>query len=270
MDKKLNNLSGKEWLQYSLSIWKDIRKNKEEFKLKHPAMFPTQLTSRLINIYTKDEGEVILDPFIGSGSTLISAKELGKKGIGFELSKGYVKLAKKRLSSTQKSLTNLNQKFIEPEVYNKDARNILKFIKENSVDLCITSPPYWDILNQKRTADYKEVRNYSNSKKDLGNIEDYTIFMEQLKEIFSQVYAVLKPNKYCAVIVMDIRKKDRFYPFHIDLTKIMKEIGFELEDYIIWDRQHEYNNCRTLGYPYVFRINKIHEFICIYKKPKKE
>ena len=69
MAGRMNNLTGKEWLQQSFSIWRDIGKTKDERKLKHPAMFPTQLTSRLIEIFTKDKGEVILDPFLGSGST---------------------------------------------------------------------------------------------------------------------------------------------------------------------------------------------------------
>ena len=43
-------------------------------------------------------------------------------------------------------------------------------------------------------------------------------------------------------------------------------IGFEIEEFAIWDRQHEYNNMRTLGYPWVFRFNKVHEYICIYWK----
>lgn len=136
------------------------------------------------------------------------------------------------------------------------------------MDLCINSPPYWDILNQKRTADKKRIANYSNSNVDLGNIADYEDFLAKLKAIYSEVFRVLKPNKRCCVVLMDIRKKSKFYPFHIDLTRIMADIGFELEDFIIWDRQHEYNNMKTLGYPWVFRVNKVHEFICIYLKPK--
>ena len=66
---KMNNLSGKEWLQNSFTIWRDIRKSKDEAKLKHPAMFPQSLVEKLIDIYTKDPGEIILDPFLGSGTT---------------------------------------------------------------------------------------------------------------------------------------------------------------------------------------------------------
>ena len=112
---------------------------------------------------------------------------------------------------------------------------MIKYVKKESVDLAITSPPYWNILNQKRTADFKEIRTYSKSKKDLGNIEDYEKFLESLKQVFSKVYDSLKFNKRCISVVMDIRKKDKFFPLHEDQTRIMKEIGFELEEYVIWD-----------------------------------
>ncbi len=272
MAEKMNNLTGKEWLQNSFTIWKDIRKNKEETQLKHPAMFPIQLAEKLIKIYTKNNSELILDPFLGVGSTLLASKNLSRKGIGFELSKEFSDIAKKRLSEHQLTLGENKNGFFKQEVINEDANNISKYVKENSVDLCINSPPYWNILNQKRTADNKNIRNYSNSGKDLGNIESYEDFLQELKKVYTEVYKVLKPNKRCCCVVMDIRKKDKFYPFHIDLTRIMEEIGFELEEFVIWDRQHEYNNMKTLGYPWVFRFNKVHEFICIYwkrNKPKK-
>jgi DNA modification methylase len=65
---------------------------------------------------------------------------------------------------------------------------------------------------------------------------------------------------------MDIRKGPKLYQLHSDLTRKMEEIGFTLNDIIIWDRQKEYNNMRPLGYPYSFIINKIHEYILIYQK----
>lgn len=77
----------------------------------------------------------------------------------------------------------------------------------------------------------------------------------------------MKPKAYCCVIVMDIRKKNKFYPFHNDVATFMQELGFLYDDLIIWDRRHEYNNMRPLGYPFVFRVNKAHEFILIFQKP---
>ncbi|MBS7251544.1 MAG: site-specific DNA-methyltransferase [Candidatus Freyarchaeota archaeon] len=269
MQEKLNELDGKEWTKYSISIW-DVVKSPEEMKLKHPAMFPEELVRRLIKIYTK-EGEVVLDPFMGSGTIVLAARNLNRKGIGFELCEEFFSLAKKRLRYLDTQLEAFSSEgektaFASPEIYLEDARNILKYVKTNSVDLVVTSPPYWDIHRQKRTADYKEIRPYSELEQDLGNISDYNQFLTALKEIFEQVYMVLKPGKWCIIVIMDIRKKDKFYPLHMDMTRVMQEIGFELDDIIIWDRRLEYSNLRPLGYPYVFRVNKIHEYILIFVK----
>ena len=277
MKEVITELDGKTWMKYSISIWDDLEKTKEEIELKHPAMFPIELPRRFIRIYTK-KGDVVLDPFLGTGSTVIAALELGRKGIGFDISPEYVKIAQERVKrrlgqkpSGQASLFDFENDqhdivTYEPEIYCDDARNLLKYLQPNSVDLCVTSPPYWDIHRQKRTCDRKEPRPYSDNKADLGNISKYEEFLEALRDIFGKVYVVLKPNKHCVVVVMDIRKRNKFYPLHMDLTNIMREIGFSLEDIIIWDRRRDYNNLRPIGYPYTFRVNKVHEYIMIFKK----
>ena len=259
----MNNLNGKEWLNYSFSIWRDIRKSKQENSLKHPALFPSQLVERCINIFTREEGEVILDPFLGIGTTLIACNNTLREGIGCELNESYATTAKSRIDAQK---AELSTKDCTQKILVGDNRETLKTLKSESVDLSISSPPYWDILNQKRTADYKDVRNYSDSNVDIGNIADYNEYLENLKQVYTEVFRALKPNKRCIINVMDLRKKDKFYPLHIDVSRIMTEIGFELEDIIIWDRQHEYNNMKTLGYPWVFRVNKVHEFLCIFWK----
>lgn len=261
---RLNELDGKTWTRYSISIW-EISKTSEEAKLKHPAMFPKELCSRLIDIYTKKE-DVVLDPFMGSGSTLVVAKDKDRKGIGFDISPAFVKLAKRRLSQTK--LVDVG--IVESKVYCDDARNLLKYVEPSSVDLVITSPPYWNIHTRKRSADYKESRPYSDLEKDLGNIDDFNVFMTELKSVFEKVYTVLKHCKKCVVVVMDIRFGSQFVPFHMNVIDIMRQIGFVLEDITIWDRRREYNNLRPLGYPYVFIVNKVHEYILIFRKNKEE
>ena len=263
MADRLNNLNGKEWLQYSFSIWKDIKKNREERSLKHPAMFPIMLVERLIDIFTNSKKQVVLDPFMGSGSTLIGAQNKGLKAIGFEINKDYISMAKNRLDNVYKSMFSSDTNY---EIINDSAENIDKHLSPNTIDLTITSPPYWDILNRKRSADRKDIRNYGNSKTDFGNIEKYEQFLLSLQAVFKKVYNATKIGRYCIVIVMDIRKNSTLYTFHSDLTKKMEEINFTLNDIIIWDRQKEYNSMRPLGYPYSFIVNKIHEYILIFKK----
>jgi len=265
MAERVNKLDGKTWLQNSFSIWRDIQKNKEESKLKHPAMFPISLAERLIDCFTNKEGTKILDPFMGSGSTLIAAQNKNNIGIGFELNTDYIKMTRRRLDNDYKTLFAQQTK-TKNIIYNTSSEFIYKYIKPNSIDLVITSPPYWDILNRKRSADHKTIQNYGKQTRNIGNIEDYEQFLYKLKEIFTGAHRVIKPKKYCIVIVMDLRKGPKLYRLHTDLARKMEDIGFTLKDIIIWDRQREYNNMRPLGYPYSFIVNKVHEYILIFQK----
>jgi len=257
--KPFNELDGKTWTRYSISVW-DIIKTPEEAALKHPAIFPVELCKRLIEIYTH-KGDVVLDPFMGSGSCLVAAALLGRKGIGIDINKEFINLAKSRLSIIELSVEDN----LKPEIYQDTAENILKYVKEASVDLVLTSPPYWNIHRRKRTADYKESRPYSELKEDLGNIEKYEDFMDALKNIFGKVKVTLKPKGHCIIIVMDIRVGSKFIPFHMDIARMMMDLGFKFEDIIIWNRAMEYNNLRPLGYPYQFIVNKVHEYIMIFR-----
>jgi len=262
--EKANALDGHTWTRYSISIWSDIRRSLDELRLDHPAIFPVQLATRLIECFASPQDQIVLDPFAGSGTVLIAAEMMGKQGIGIEISRKYYDMALQRLqrrdmfqSSTPSST-----------MYLADARSLKEFIRPNSVDLVITSPPYWDVLTQERTADRKEIQDYDSNSSDLSKIKDYSEFLQQLAFVFRNVYDVLRPFKYCIVIVMDLRKKDRFYPFHSDVAAFMQDIGFRYEDIIIWDRRQEYHNMRPLGYPFVFRINKAHEYILVFRKPR--
>ncbi len=282
--KHCNQLDGKRWLQNSISVWSDIRKTAEEARLGHPALFPQMLVERLIETFLPIEGRVILDPFAGSGSTIVAAQRLGKQGIGFELSPEYAALAERRLNelgagNESATRTKVGAKKEDKEsmrsrtsgasvVHNLSATGLRKHISPNSVDLCITSPPYWNILNQRRTADMKQVRHYGNLRGDLGTIESYEDFLQSTTNVLSDVLAALVPGAYCCVIVMDLRKKNRFFPLHSDLATRLVEAGYIFDDLIIWNRQSEYNNLRPLGYPAVFRVNKVHEFVLLLQKPR--
>jgi len=273
-EKRTNSLDGRTWTRYSISVWNDIRKSAAEKKLSHPALFPLALVERLLKIFTL-QGDTVLDPFSGSGSTLLGAQLLERCGIGFEISREYIEMFKKRRShiveehSEAENIEGGSEDGIEgngSRVIEDDARNILRHIAPETVDLCLTSPPYWNILKARRTADHKPIRNYGEGEHDLGNIDDYTLFLDELRKVFSNVYSALKMGKYCIVVLMDIRKKNIYYPLHMDLSQILISLGFVLDDMIIWDRRDDYNNLRPLGYPHVFRINKVHEFILIFQK----
>jgi DNA modification methylase len=258
--RRCNALDGKRWLQNSISIWSDLQKSPAERRLKHPAQFPIALVRRLIESFLPAEPRTILDPFCGSGSTLVAAHETGHRGIGIELSKEYVALARSRLPT---------EAFADGDIalHHSTAAQAGELIAVNSIDLCVTSPPYWNILGQKRTADYKSIRHYGNLPGDLSLVETYDEYLAALTDVFVGLFPLLKPGAHCGIVVMDLRKQDRFYPLHSDLAARLQTVGYKFDDLIIWNRQAEYNNLRPLGYPAVFRVNKVHEFIVLMQKP---
>ncbi len=91
---KCNGLDGKAWLRNSISVWADIQKSAEETALKHPALFPEQLVGRLIETFLRPGVGTVLDPFAGTGSTLVAAVRRGHAAIGFELSERFRNLPK--------------------------------------------------------------------------------------------------------------------------------------------------------------------------------
>jgi DNA modification methylase len=233
-----------------------MKKTPEEKALKHPASYPAALCEKLIRSFARG-GCRVLDPFDGIGSTMAACRELGCSGVGIDLSEEYCRIARKRVAGADRI-----------SIISGDSFEELKKLPENSFDLCITSPPYWDILNRKRSADGKQSVPYSEKESDLGNIADYREFLSMLQRLFREAARVLKPGAYCIVNVMDIRKKSVFYPLHSDLSSAMQQAGYLYDDIIIWDRQNDYNNMRPLGYPYKFRINKVHEYLLIFINQK--
>lgn len=286
--RRCNDLPGRLWIRNSISVWSDIRKSPDELRLRHPAMFPSMLAERLIESFLPAGPHLVLDPFAGTGSTLAAAQQLGKCAVGLEISPEYLEIASRRLRLTAarpaRGRSAPRQNIEMPAVaaqaaghadlsgsvrlYQGTAADLLQFVGPASVDLCVTSPPYWNILNQARTADFKEVRHYGNLGEDLGTIAGYDQFLDALARVFELLLVALKPGAHCAIVVMDLRKKDRFYPFHSDLATRLQNVGYRFDDLVVWNRQAEYNNLRPLGYPAVFRINKVHEFVLLMQKPR--
>lgn len=257
---RANALDGREWIRHSISVWNDLGKSTAEAGLGHPALFPAALVDRLLDCFIQEGDRTVLDPFAGSGSTLLAACGRGLHATGIDLSPDYIALAGRRLAEAG------FQEETDYRLLHADARQVNDLLPPNSVDFCVTSPPYWNILRQRRSADGKVRRHYGDRDANLGDIDAYPAFLEALRPVFHGLGTILRPGGYCCVIVMDLRKGARFYPLHQDVAELMQEAGFIYDDLIIWDRRAEYNNLRPLGYPYKFRINKVHEFILIFEK----
>ena len=259
--QRANSLNGREWLKNSFSVWRDLGRDSDT--LGHPAPFPVALASRILDCYAGDPNGVVLDPFAGSGSTLLAALQRGMKAAGFDINPDY-------RSTFERRLTPLDAVSGQWTYDVRDARTICDVLDAGSVEICISSPPYWDILNRRRSADQKRARPYSQNGNDLGNMPDYGDFLDALACVADQVGVALGPKRYFILNVMDIRKGPVFYPLHQDASNAVTRNGrFTLEDIIIWDRQADYNSMRPLGYPYKFIVNKVHEYLLVFRRSER-
>jgi len=263
----LNDLTGTEWIQETSTIWFQRGLGQEskhaEIERKHPAPFPYLMIERLVKFFTK-KNELVLDPFCGVASTLKACALNHRKGVGVELSQKWIELSKERLK-----LEANNSK--DQRLIKGDARKILSELDNKSFDFVVTSPPYWQILNKK--ADHKVVNerikknletNYSDDKNDLGNIEDYQEFLNELKVVFQGCYRLLKNKKYAVIVVSDFRHKSTYVAYHIDIIRMMENIGFVTKGITILVQ-----NAKKLypyGYPYGYVPNIHHQYILIFQK----
>ena len=265
---KLNDLSGSEWVYFlnSVEVTHYSTKGSEGFahhlRSKHPSPKPPQLMKKFIDFFTK-EGQVVLDPFMGVGGTLIACSLSHRKGIGVDLSKEYIDLYKK----VCKELNIAEHTAIIGDSLELD--KLLK--KDTTIDFILTDPPYGEMLSKKRTGQKKKKNGvavatpFTNHKTDLGNMERGN-FLESLKTIIAKSLEYLKPKGYIAIFVKDLQPNGNGHNMlHCYITDKLLEIpGLSFKGYKIW-----YDATQKLypfGYPHAFVANQFHQFIMIFRR----
>lgn len=273
----LNDLTGKDWLPETKSFFyqKGLGANHPEAQIEklHPAPYSFQDIGHLVKFFTK-AGMEVLDPFGGVGSTAKACEVNGRKCTSIELSPIWHDLSIKRLETEVGEGTSKNHTFI-----NGDSCEELLKIKTEFMDFMVTSPPYWGILNKQdqkvkknRVANNLETK-YSESDKDLGNVENYEEFLNVLvKRVFLQCARTLKFGKYMAIVVSDFRDKSEYISFHSDLIHelnkaLIPEGGvLKLQGTKILLQNHK--SLLPYGYPFAYVENIHHQYILIFKKEK--
>lgn len=275
---KLNNLTGKEWLPETKSYWYQkglgAKHPHAQIEKQHPAPFSFQDVGRLIEFFTK-EGDSVLDPFVGVGSTLKACALSNRIGTGIELSPKWSELAKERLEFEVGKGVSDNH-----TILTEDCRVELKQIEDNTFDFMVTSPPYWAILNKKADHKVKKGRvdnnlatNYSDDMQDLGNIDNYYDFLDVLvDEVFMETARVIKPDKYMAIVVSDFRNKSEFISFHSDLIQRLNQNrideSYELSLQGVKVLLQNHKSLLPYGYPFAYVENIHHQYILIFRKIK--
>jgi len=246
-----------------------IKKEPEDFKMQATTMwsFPKrgtwathkgdyrgnwapEIPRNLILRYSK-ENDVVLDQFVGSGSTMIEAKLLNRKGIGIDINKEALTITKQRL----KFDFELEQ-YTEPILYLADARKLPRAIKNESIDLICTHPPYANIIKYSENIE--------------GDLSHLTIepFLNEMTKVAKECFRVLKKDKYCAILIGDTRKNKHIVPLGFSVMQKFLNEGFVLKETII----KEQHNCKATGFWYKKSIDNnflliAHEYLFVFRKP---
>ena len=247
----INCLTAKQWMQNQIGVWECFYEKRDvRDKTLHPATFPISLARRVIDLFSH-EGELVLDPFIGSGTTLVAAADANRNAVGFDLQQKYVDLANERAG--QGNLLNKCKQIAVCE----DAHNVDKYIEEESVSLIWTSPPYANLLNRvrknksRRNRDNDQlgkVEQYSQDPRDLGTM-DIEAYAETMGDIFHKLLPLLKPKGHCVINVPDMWWENKRITIHVSLIEKMRQRGYELRNIIIWDRRNLVNAIGIFGWP---------------------
>jgi len=247
----INCLTAKEWIKCQLGVWQFVYESRDiRNKNVHPATFPIALSKRIISLFTH-EGELVLDPFVGSGTTLVAARDLNRNAIGFDLQEKYIDICAERLNSN--NLFNRAQQVAIQD----DARNIPIYLDHETVSLIWTSPPYANLLNRKRlnksrrdrrNEQFGRIEQYSQDPNDLGTmpLKEYTL---NIGSIFEALLPLLKPKAHCVINVPDMWWEDQRITIHVSLIEELRKRGYELRNIIIWDRTNIVNKVGIFGWP---------------------
>ncbi|MEM0134688.1 MAG: DNA methyltransferase [Thermoplasmatales archaeon] len=248
----INSLTAKEWIKAQVAIQEFYYEGRDvQNKNVHPATFPVSLPKHLIKLFTH-EGESVLDPFVGIGSTLLAARDLNRNAVGFSMKQEYINYAKKRLS--QDSFGTTKQLAIH---YN--ARNIPQYLEPGTVSLSITSPPYANMLNHpqknksirgnlRENEHYLKVQQYSNDPLDLGGM-NHEQYSEALTEIYSGIYDFMKPKSHVVINVNGVLEDNKRYATHVYVIHAIEKAGFEFRNTIMWDKRNLMNKVGIFGWP---------------------
>lgn len=198
--------------------------------------------------YSKEK-DMVLDQFAGGGTTLVEAKLLNRNCIGVDVNPEAIKLCKKAVDFKMPKVGKIS-------IIKGNAQNLNK-IKDKSIDLICTHPPYADIIR------------YSDGIKNDLSLLKVKDFIEAMKPVASESYRVLKDGKYCAILIGDTRNKGRVIPLGFGVMKVFLNAGFKLKEIII----KEQHNCRATGFwktssiKYNFLL-LAHEYLFVFVKDK--
>jgi 16S rRNA G966 N2-methylase RsmD len=259
---KVNDINLHLWKQYddilTDSLWVlDRRDNSGAHSAGYWGNFIPQIPNQFLRRYTK-KGEWVLDTFLGSGTTLIESKRLGRNGIGIEINSQVVELAANNISK-EKNPFETRTEIINADCTELSYQDALKKIGVKSVQFLMMHPPYWDIIK------------FSDNPKDISNEKSLEDFLSKMGMLVEESYKVLDKGRYCALVIGDKYSGGEWMPLGFYTMQEFLKRGYKLKATIVKNfeetkgkmNQKELWRYRALvGGFYIFK----HEYIFLFKK----
>ncbi|MDI9571831.1 MAG: DNA methyltransferase [Candidatus Cloacimonadota bacterium] len=260
---KINDINLHRWKEYddilTDSLWLFDKRNTSGAHLGwYWGNFIPQIPHQMMLRYTKKD-DWVLDTFLGSGTTLIESKRLGRNGIGIELNAEVANKAEK-LIQMEANKYDVISNVIIGDSRTIDLKPTLQKYNIKKFQLLIMHPPYHDII-----------RFSKDDKNDLSNTETTEEFLEMFKAVVNNVTSYLEKGRYLVLVIGDKYSKGEWIPLGFYCMQEVLNSGYLLKSIIVKNfeetrakrNQQELWRYRALvGGFYVFK----HEYIMLFKK----
>jgi len=265
---KINDLNLKNWKEYkdiiTDSLWIIGERDKSgAHRGDYHGNFIPQIPNQLMRRFTK-RGDVVLDTFLGSGTTLIECKRLGRNGIGIELLPKIAEIAKQRISQESLFDSKVFTDILIADSTKKETRQqveqILKSYGKQNVQLIIMHPPYHDIIK------------FSDRPDDLSNAKSVDEFLKLFGDVVSNFLDLLEKKHYLAVVIGDKYTNSEWVPLgFLTMQEVLNRDGLILKSILVKNmvnnrakrnQEHLWRYRALVGGFYIFR----HEYILLFQK----
>lgn len=212
-----------------------------------------QIPRNLILRYS-NEGDIVLDQMLGSGTTLIECRLLGRNGIGVDVNIDALMVAYNRLDLTPMPI---EKQVTTQQIYLGDARD-LDLINDETIDLISTHPPYAYIIP------YSKERENG----DLSRVHNVDEFVLEMDKVAQECFRVLKPGKHCAILIGDTHKHKHYVPISYRVLEVFLKQKFILREDIIKEQWHTQTMrgrwSKSFNHDFLLTF---HEHLFVFRKP---